>query len=67
MSFEQTSIFYNLVNNFVRRGEELRHEVSRGEKARAFAKRFADIHGKANIKKVCAKANQKLKIKLFTI
>ena len=35
MSFEQTTIFYNLVNDFKRYGEEIRNQTSRTEKAKA--------------------------------
>lgn len=65
MSFEQTTIFYNLVNAFTKRGEEIRNETNRTETARAYADRFARMYGADKIKKVCAKANQKLKAKIF--
>lgn len=65
MSFEQTAIFYNLVNAFTKRGEEIRNETNRTETARVFAERFARMYGADKIKKVCAKANQKLKAKIF--
>lgn len=67
MSFEQTTIFYNLVNHFVRYGEEIRHMQGKEEAARALAAGLAKMHGTANIKKVCAKANQKMKLKLYSI
>jgi hypothetical protein len=67
MGFEQTKIFYTLVAAFVKRGEELRHTINKEQVAKEFAERWVKIHGAPNIKKVCAKANQKLKIKLFTI
>ena len=65
MSFEQTTIFYNLVNAFTKRGEEIRNETNRTETARAFAERFAKMYGAEKIQKVKAKANQKLKEKIF--
>ena len=67
MSFEQTKIFYNLVNHFVAYGNSILYDAGREEKARDLAEKFSKMHGAANIKKVCAKANQKLKTKLYTI
>jgi len=67
MSFEQTAIFYNLVKSFKQYGEEIRNESGREQKASDFARRFARMHGEQNIKKVCAKANQALKAKIFTL
>ncbi len=65
MSFEQTAIFYNLVNAFKQYGAEIRNESGREQKAKDFAARFERIHGAQNIKKVCAKANKALKAKIF--
>ena len=67
MSFEQTNIFHNLTNHFVRYGESILHDVGKMEKARALAERTAKMHGMENAKKICAKANQRLKTKLYTI
>lgn len=65
MSFEQTTIFYNLVNAFTEFGNKIRYDTGRTETARAYAERFERMHGADKIKKVTAKANQKLKAKIF--
>ena len=67
MSFEKTQIFYNLVESFCRHGEELKNTTDKEKRGREFAERFARMHGQDKIKKVCAKANQKLKQKIFSI
>jgi hypothetical protein len=67
MSFEQTKIFHNLVNHFVAYGNSILYDVGRKEKAHNLAEKLSKMHGEANIKKVCAKANQRLKTKLYTI
>lgn len=67
MSFEQTAIFYNLVNTFKEYGERIRYDSGREETARAYAERFARFYNADKIKKVCAKANQALKAKIFTL
>lgn len=51
MSFEQTAIFYNLVNTFTKYGEEIRNDSGREEKAKTFFRRFERMHGEKNIKK----------------
>ena len=65
MSFEQTKIFFNLVNAFTQYGENIRYNAGRTETARAYAERFARMYGADKIQKVKAKANQKLKAKIF--
>ena len=65
MSFEQTTIFYNLVNAFMIYGAEIRNEAERKEKAQMYASRFVKMYGADKIQKVKAKANQKLKAKIF--
>lgn len=65
MSFEQTTIFYNLVNTFTAYGEKIRYDTGREETAHAYGERFAKMYGADKIQKVKAKANQKLKAKIF--
>ena len=67
MSFEQTTIFYNLVNAFNEFGNKIRYDTGRTETARAYAERFARTYGAEKIKKVCARANKSLKAKIFIL
>ena len=65
MSFEQTTVFYNLVNAFKRYGNDIKNDTTRTEKAALFAERFVRLYGQEKIQKVKAKANSALKAKIF--
>ena len=67
MSFEQTKIFADLVNNFARFANEHRHDVGRDQMAADMIQRAARMHGLDRIAKVARKANQKAKIKFYSV
>ncbi len=67
MSFEQTTIFSNLVNSFYNFACQHQHDAGREQMAASMVERFGRIHGSANIAKVAKKANQKAKVKFFNV
>lgn len=67
MSFEQTKIFNDLVNNFTRFANDHRHDVGRDQMAADMISRWSRMHGAERIAKVAKKANQKAKCKFFTV
>ena len=67
MSFEQTKIFADLVNNFTRFANEHRHDVGRDQMAAEMVARWSRMHGPDRIAKVAKKANQKAKVKFFSV
>ncbi len=67
MSFEQTKIFADLVNNFTRIANEHRHDVGRDQMAADMVARWSRIHGSDRIEKVARKANQKAKVKFYSV
>lgn len=67
MSFEQTKIFADLVNNFTRFANEYRHDTRREDLAADMIQRAARMHGLDRIAKVAKKANQKAKVKFYSV
>ena len=67
MSFEQTRIFADLVKHFSSFANEHRHDVGRDQMAADMIERAARMHGAANIAKVARKANQKAKVKFYSV
>lgn len=67
MSFEQTKIFHDLVNNFTRFANEYRHDTRREQLAADMIQRSARMHGLDRIAKVAKKANQKAKVKFYSV
>ena len=67
MSFEQTRIFADLVNNFTRFANDHRHDVGRDQMASEMVARWSRMHGADRIAKVAKKANQKAKVKFYSV
>ena len=67
MSFEQTRIFADLVNHFTRFANEHRHDVGRDQMAADMVARWSLVHGLDRIAKVARKANQKAKVKFYSV
>lgn len=67
MSFEQTKIFHDLVENFTNFANDHRHDVGRDQMAAEMVGRWSRMHGPDRIAKVAKKANQKAKVKFYSV
>lgn len=67
MSFEQTKIFRDLVEHFTKFANEHRYLVGSDQMAAEMVARWSRMHGADRIAKVAKKANQKAKVKFYSV
>lgn len=67
MSFEQTKIFRDLVEHFTKFANEHRNFVGCDQMAAEMVARWSRVHGPDRIAKVAKKANQKAKVKFYSV
>ena len=67
MSFEQTKIFSDLVEHFTKFANEHRYLVGSDQIAADMVARWSLVHGLDRIAKVARKANQKAKVKFYSV
>jgi hypothetical protein len=67
MSFEQTKIFRDLVEHFTKFANDHRNLVEQDQMAADMVARWSRMHGADRIAKVAKKANQKAKVKFYSV